>query len=164
MITDISDYFNNLINSISDSIYITLNTDELNNEIENNHFYINANSEIVSKIKIEDYINFINNLISKYQHKLLQSKIEVDLIFYMWFDSMAGQLRFNLINSNHKELPFSCKFLNTNNPDEVLSQFLNSNYLNGIQWNEFENIKNENTNKSIVENFELIVYQKRFQK
>ena len=51
---------------------------------------------------------------------------------------MNKQLRFNFINSNHDKLPFRCKLIFVDSEKEIIDDFLNSNYLEGIPWNELK--------------------------
>lgn len=46
------------------------------------------------------------------------------MIFYLWFDVMANQLRFNLISDFNKELPFKCDIQEVTTINEVISESL----------------------------------------
>ncbi|NER17539.1 hypothetical protein GWK10_09980 [Spongiivirga citrea] len=60
------------------------------------------------------------------------------MIFYLWFDEQAGQIRFNLINENHSKLPFTSKVEFAENQKIIISDFLESEYLNGIPFSELD--------------------------
>jgi hypothetical protein len=54
----------------------------------------------------------------------LNSLIKVDLIYYVWYDSGAGQLRFNFINANHSKLPFGAKLNLTVSERQIVEAFI----------------------------------------
>ena len=91
--------------------------------------------------------------------------MDINLIYYLWFDEQAGQLRFNFINSNHDKLPFGCKLVFVDSEKEIIDDFLNSNYLDGIPWSEFKVVdktKQENVaavEEENLETFTLKVYK-----
>lgn len=53
------------------------------------------------------------------------------MIFYVWFDEQAAQLQFNCISAEHKIPPFNVK-IKLVALDEIITNFLNSKYLEGI--------------------------------
>lgn len=162
------DYFNDLLSQISEPIYLTDKTDEINEEIKYNHWQLTFPIWIASQMTATDFLEFIQKVKDGYKKQLSDSKIEIDLIFYMWFDEMAGQLRFNFINSNHDKLPFGCKLKYTQEPEEIINQFLNSKYLDGIPLNELETIvtqeETEGVEKGLKKDFVLSVYQEKITK
>jgi hypothetical protein len=135
-----TDFFNDLSSHISDPIYLTDKTDEINEEINYNFWILSAPTDIISQITITDFLEFIQKVKDNYKYQLDKSQLNIDLIFYLWFDEMAGQLCFNFINSNHDKLPFGCRLIMTDRPEEIVDQYLKSNYQEGIPWNELETI------------------------
>ena len=99
------------------------------------------------------------------KQQLQQSDVDINLLYYLWFDEQAGQLRFNFINSNHDKLPFRCKLVFVDSEKEIIDDFLNSNYLDGIPWSEFKVVdktKQENVaavEEENLETFTLKVYK-----
>ena len=85
--------------------------------------------------------------------------MDINLIYYLWFDEQAGQLRFNFINSNHDKLPFGCKLVFVDSEKEIIDDFLNSNYLDGIHWSEFKVVdKAKQENVAAVEEDNLEIF------
>lgn len=171
MATSKKAFFKALSSQLSDPIYLTENTDEVIEEIYHNCWAIGAPSTIIKQIKASDLLAFIQNVKDNHQIKLNNSLLDINLIFYMWLDVQAGQLRFNFINSNHNKLPFDCKLKYTDNPEEIVNQFLNYNYHDGIPWDELESIETpeelEDANKlenEIKADFVLTVYQELIKK
>ena len=166
-----TEFFNELSNQIFDPIYLTDKTDEINDEIDNNLWALTAPKEIISQTTTTDFLEFIQKVKDNYKNQLDESPLDIDLIFYLWFDEMAGQLRFNFINSNHNKLPFECKLKYTDKPEEIVKQFIKSEYLEGISWNELETVetpeKIEEANRQereLLENFVLTVYHEKIKK
>jgi hypothetical protein len=165
------DYFNELSNYISDPIYLTDRTDEVRQEIEYNCWYLGATFDIIAQATITDFLEFIQKVKESYKNQLNNSQFDIDLIFYLWFDEMTGQLCFNFINSNHDKLPFACKLKHTDKQEEIIDKFRNSKYLEGIPHDELEEIDTpekmaeiECIEKMLKDNFVLTVYQEKIKK
>jgi hypothetical protein len=171
MTTNKTDFFKDLSNQISEPIYLTEKTDELNEEINHNQWILSAPADIISQSTTTDFLGFIQKVKGHYKNQLDKSQLEIDLIFYLWFDEVAGQLRFNFINSNHDKLPFGCKLNHTERPEEIVDQYLKSKYHYGIPWNELETLetpeqiaKVDTLEKELKGNFVLTVYQEKIKK
>ncbi|MCD6069020.1 MAG: hypothetical protein K0S33_3846 [Bacteroidetes bacterium] len=171
MITNKTDFFNDLSNQISEPLYLTDKTDELDEEINHNHWVLSATADIISQTTTTDFLEFIQKVKGHYKNQLDKSQLDIDLIFYLWFDEMAGQLSFNFINSNHDKLPFGCKLKHTDRPEEIVDLYLKSKYHEGIPWNELETIETpeqiaeaDRLEKELHDNFVLTVYQEKIKK
>ncbi len=171
MTTNKTDFFNNLSKQISEPLYLTDKTDEINEEINHNHWSFSAPTDIISQATTTDFLEFIQKIKDNYKNQLDKSQLDIDLIFYMWFDEMAGQLRFNFINSNHGKLPFVCKLKNIDRPEEIIDKYLKSQYHDGIPWYELEMIETpeqiaeaDSREKELHDNIELSVYQEKIKK
>jgi hypothetical protein len=91
---------------------------------------------------------------------LSKSKFEIGLIFYTWFDAQASQLKFNFINSNHVKLPFRTLINLVQSENEIIQDFLNSKYHNGIPFKELEKVESDeenNNNKYVVKAYKEIL-------
>ena len=166
-----NDFFNELSYQISEPLYLTNKTDEINEEINQNNWHLSAPADILSQTTAADFLAFIQKVKDNYKNQLNKSQFDIDLIFYMWFDEMACQLRFNFINSNHKILPFACKLKYTNSAEEIVDQYLKSQYHKGIPWNELEAIDTpeqiaeaEKGENELQDHFVLTVYQEKIKK
>ncbi len=166
-----TDFFNDLSSHISEPMYLTDKTDEVNEEINHNHWSLSAPTDIISQITATDFLEFIQKVKDHYKNQLDNSQLDIDLIFYMWFDEMAGQLRFNFINSNHDKLPFGCKLKLTDRPEEIIDQYIKSKYHEGIPCNELETIETpeqiaeaDSLEKKLIDNFVLTIYQEKIKK
>jgi|SRR6185436_4009318 len=157
-------YFDSLREFETTELFLTNTTDLVNDEIENNCVLISISAELAKQTSSTDFITFLNRVKTNRRQQLQESSLDVNLIYYLWFDEQAGHLRFNFINSNHDKLPFGCELVFVNNEKEILDSFLNSNYLEGIPWNELETIdttqqSNKITEDKTEETFTLNVYR-----
>lgn len=92
----------------------------------------------------------IKNRISQ----LDKSDKSIDLIFYSWFDEQAGNLNFNFINSGQENLPFKSELEFVDSLDSIISDFLDSKYIDGIPLDELEDVTDTNEETD----FKLKVY------
>jgi hypothetical protein len=164
-----ADFFNDLSSHISDTIYLTDRTDEVDLEIKHNYWAFVAPIEIVAQTTTCDLLEFIKKVKYNYNNQLNKSKLNIDLIFYLWFDEMSGQLCFNFINSNHDRLPFRCKLKYTVGQEEIVDEYLKSKYHRQvIPWNELQAIETPEEiaepdllEKDLYDNFILKVYKEK---
>lgn len=171
MTTNKAEYFNDLANQLSDPIYLTDKTDELDEEIKFNHWVLTAPSDIVTQTSQSEFLEFIQKVKDNYKIHLDKSELAIDLIFYLWFEE-PGELCFNFINSKHDKLPFGCKLKFTDSAGEVVDQYINSQYHDQVvPWDELQTIetpeeiaKAEKLEKELHDNFILTVYKERIKK
>lgn len=93
----------------SAELYVTESIEELKKEIYENMIPIGISENFVGAVEVNDILIFLERVKLNRKKQLLNSPIKVDLIYYVWYDSGAGQLRFNFINANHSKLPFGAK-------------------------------------------------------
>ncbi|GAB2800391.1 hypothetical protein GCM10027275_53010 [Rhabdobacter roseus] len=161
-----TDFFNDLSSQISEPIYLTDKTDEVNEEIKHNHWVLTAPSDIVAQTTTADFLEFIQKVKDNYKSQLDKSSLDIDLTFYLWFEE-PGELCFNFINSNHERLPFGCKLKYTDRPEEIVDEYLKSKYHDQvILWDELQSVETleeiaeaDRLEKELHDNFVLTVYQ-----
>ncbi|WP_256762464.1 hypothetical protein [Cohnella sp. WQ 127256] len=145
-------YFEDLKDIVLDSIFVGLSESDLQKEIETNMWRISIQQELASDITPEDFNEFISKVITNRQDQINRSASSRGMIFYLWFDLMASQLRFNLISEANNKLPFSCNIQIVTDPREVINVFLRSPFHNGLP------IEGHDDN-SKEEEFELKIYK-----
>ena len=166
-----ADFFNDLSSHMSEPIYLTDKTDEVNEEIKHNHWVLTAPSDIVAQTTTAEFLEFIQKVKDNYKSQLDKSPLDIDLTFYLWFEE-PGELCFNFINSNHDTLPFGCKLKYTDRPEEVVEQYLKSKYHDQVVlWDELETVETpeeiaeaDRLEKELHDNFVLRVYQEKIKK
>jgi hypothetical protein len=166
-----TDFFNDLSSHISEPMYLTDKTDEVNEEIKHNHWVLTAPSDIVAQTTTAEFLAFIEKVKDSYKRQLDNSSLDIDLTFYLWFEE-PGELCFNFINSNHERLPFGCKLKYTDRPEEIVDEYLKSKYHDQvIPWDELQTVETpeeiaeaNRLEKELHDNFVLTVYQEKIQK
>ena len=117
---------------IDDKIFIGSSADDLEQEIRNNMWCISISQDTSQQLSIKDLNNFLNKVIENRKQQIRQQETIWGMRFYLWFDSQAGQLRFNLISLCHNELPFKSKLRFVESLNEIIEDFLNYKYHDGI--------------------------------
>lgn len=108
----------------SDKLLITDSTDNVDQEIKNNCWSISINDELSNEFSADELASFLKEVKTDRREQLRESKIKVGLIYYLWADGQAGQLRFNFINSNHDKLPFGSQLTLVTMENEILTDYL----------------------------------------
>jgi len=133
----------NLKEIIESPLFIGYDKKLLDKEISTNMWAISFDNKIVKETSIDTLLEFIDNLVNKKKQQLSVLNICCPVIFYMWFDEMAAQLRFNIISGSAKSLPFGCQLNIINSPNSILIAFLQSQQNPEISWNELEEITDD---------------------
>jgi hypothetical protein len=118
------EFFKDIEDIKSDKLLITDSVDNLNEEIRNNCWSISINEELSKEISVDELANFLKEVKKDRQQQLRHSNSKVGLIYYIWVDGQAGQLRFNFINSNHDRLPFGSQLTFVAIEKEILTDYL----------------------------------------
>jgi len=109
-----------------------------NNAIIKNMWVLSFSLTAINEIHAQDLIKFVAKFLEKKRQEITQKGIASPIVFYMWFDEMAAQLRFNTIIAFNKKLPFGCKVDIVDSPEPIIQDFLASHYHDGIPWSELE--------------------------
>lgn len=104
---------------------------------------ISIEQKMARQIDIIDYVKFINDVIDNRRDQVKNATENHGMIFYLWFDRMASQLRFNLISNIHEELPFQCKLELIENIEPIIVEFLESPFHNGLPTEGYSGESNE---------------------
>ncbi len=134
-----SSFFDRLSNIIEDGIFIGITLDDLETELKNNTWFLSASQQEVKVLGKEILAAFFDKVIENRLKQIKNTPEKHGMIFYMWFDEQASQIRFSLISDFHESLPFGNPrliFLDT--PDLIYEQFLDSEYHDGIPFSELE--------------------------
>lgn len=151
-------------------LFLADQLDRLDEEIEQNCIWISISKAVAAQTSGTAFNEFLLRVKRNRQQQLQNSALSTDLIYYSWFDEQAGQFRFNLINAKHEKLPFGCELVFVESETEIVNQFLSSAYLDGIPWEELENVDSDcpaacPSNKDDGANsFQLKVYHQRLTK
>jgi hypothetical protein len=92
-------FFEQLAPIITDTLYIGVDKADLEKEIRQNMWTISASEEDRLTASVDDFERFISAVIEN-RYKQIQAS-DHGMIFYLWFDTQASQLRFCLISDFH---------------------------------------------------------------
>jgi len=162
------EFIESLEDIVIDEMFITTKTDLLDKEVSSNMWRISTDDDVASQLNTYDLLNVIKRIKTNRHEQLSKSEEEVDLIFYMWHDGQASQLRFNLINSNHKQLPFGAKINLVDSEALILNEFLKDDYHDEIPFSELKEIKSSENGEfppdEETKSFVLNVYKELIKK
>lgn len=146
---------------IDSPIFIAGDKELLDKEISTNMWDISFDDTLIKYMAMDNLLQFIDNLLNKKKQQLSELNVSCGAIFYMWFDEMACQLRFNLISDVHKKLPFGCQLNIVDSPHSILTHFLQSQCNQEILWDELEEINDGYDNAKDI--FILNVFVKKLE-
>lgn len=104
-----------------------MNVDE---ETKHNCWSISLDDDLAKVCTVENLADFLKEVKTDRKKQLRNSNLKVGLIYYLWIDKQVGQLRFNFINSNHKNLPFKAQVTLVQTEDEVISEYMKLQFEN----------------------------------
>lgn len=134
---------NDLEEIIESPIFIACGKNSLDKEISTNMWAISFDNAIIKQITIDKLLQFTDNLLNQRKQQLSALNVYCGVIFYMWFDEMASQLRFSMISGLNKTLPFGCQLNIVDSRNTILAQFLQSQHNSEIGWDELKEIINQ---------------------
>jgi hypothetical protein len=141
---------------IEDELYIGVSVDDLQQEIQQNMWLLSKPTGFDESL--QDWLDLINHIIDNRKQQIAKSS--QSMIFYLWFDEQASQLRFNLINDSHEFLPFNSNIELVPSFYKIVEAFWTSPYHDGIPFVELDDIPlNETTNDSSLSTHVLQVYK-----
>ena len=94
-------------------------------EIYHNMWCIGLEDDLIKSITCKELKHVVNRLIENRQQQLKHINFHKNVVFYMWFDQQALQLRFNIISGDETKLPFGCKVQLVNDFESILNNFMN---------------------------------------
>lgn len=97
---------------------------EQSEEIYHNMWCISLKNDLVESIVLSQLEHFVDKLILHKEQQLNNINFHKNVVFYMWFDQQALQLRFNIITGDTKSLPFKCKLCLHSEAKYILNNFV----------------------------------------
>lgn len=147
-----------LVKVIESPIVIT-NNESIEIETDCNMWTIGISESLIDKLSVQDLEDFIAKLLKRRSNQLTALGVSRVVTFYLWFDAQALQLRFNLISSVNKPLPFGCKLTFLENCTPILQDFIITTKKVALQEEQVEYISLEDDNDDDDEdNFALNIY------
>ena len=145
---DKNEFFHDLEEIVVDPLFIGDSKDDIDQEILNNTWSISVSNELSIQLSVKDFIDFFGEVISNRNKQIKISN--KGMLFYVWFDWQAAQLRFNLISDYDSKLPLSCEIETIDNLEPIIEEFLSFPYHDGFPveeiFEEDEGVEEDNNN------------------
>lgn len=123
-----------------DAIFIGSSLDDLPAEIRTNQWLLTLSQEQCEYLTTADLLHLFVKIVANRQRQLDQAGCDHGMIFYLWFDEQALQLRFNLISDFHERLPFGCQLNILPTPEPILDRYLHYPYHETIPWEDLQEV------------------------
>ena len=146
-----------LLEVIEPPIVITKN-ESIEMETDYNMWAIDISESLVDKLNVKDLEEFITELLKKRSNQIVALGVNKAVTFYLWFDAQALQLRFNLISSVNKPLPFGCKLMYLETYIPILQDFITTIKKVVLREEQIEYINPEDDSDDAEDDFTLGVY------
>jgi hypothetical protein len=143
---------------INDSLCLSGDQSE---EIYHNMWCITLEDNFIKSIKIQQLEHFISNLIENRKQQLKHINYKKNVVFYMWFDQQALQLRFNIITGDAKSLPFGCTVRLNNTFESILNNFITTVKDVSQHGDQIEFFNNQDEDDEDEEEYVLDVFVKK---
>ena len=132
----------------SDPLTVDKSEEGLLFECRENLWTFSVSQRQAEVITVEDVLNFLSGVMQARERQLKARPGPINpMVFYCWFDEQASQLRFSLVSTAHKRLPFGATVEETNNFAQIVKLFLSNRYHNGIPLEEFKVVEVEKLDK-----------------
>lgn len=143
----------------TDEIVIGSSRDDLLTETRANQWLMTLSHEQCQSLTISDLLTLFERIIENRQQQLDQANVDHGMIFYLWFDEQALQLRLNLISDSQERFPFGCQLNVLLTPESILDRYLHYSYHEAIPWDELHEVSQEWKADDGEKPFVLDVYQ-----
>jgi len=115
----------NYFSLIKEEIFVARNHDEEEQESLRNLCIIELNENEKKQVNSDDLKSLILKIVKNKEQEIIQNYRNIIVVFYMWHDEMADQLRFSFITYKKNEnLPFNCKIILSDTMDLIIKNFL----------------------------------------
>jgi hypothetical protein len=107
-------------------------------ETATNMWCVSFDDNILESFSKEQFEEFVVAIIENRKQQITQMYNSLPSTFYMWFDEMAVQLRFNILSGHAIQLPFGCHVEIVDSIESIWQEFKDSRHQEGISWSELE--------------------------
>lgn len=123
---------------LDSSVLITRSMSLKDEEIAKNTWCLSFVDNVLKSLSKEQFEEFVITLIDKKKKQIAQIHDSLPVTFYMWFDEMAAQIRFNILSGHNIQLPFGCRVEVVDSIETIWKELKTSHYQDGISWSELE--------------------------
>lgn len=110
---------------------VVVRPDDVVGEATANLWSFALSREQAEVVSVRDVVEFACQVEASRRKWLLHHN-RGPMTLYWWHDEMAGQLRFSLVSSVHKTLPFGCNVVAAESIEAIAEDWLSSPYLFGL--------------------------------
>jgi len=146
---------------ITDTMFIGSSRDDLAKEIRTNMWGIALSDEQCELLTTSDLLDLVARITKTRQQQLDQANGDHGMVFYLWCDQQALQLRFNLISDVHEHLPFACQLNLVTTPEPILDRYLRMPSHEEILRRGLQDVSEAYTDDAAERPLQLDVYQLR---
>lgn len=133
---DKNEFFHSLEEIVVDPLFIGESLQDLAEETTNNTWSISISKELATEILAEDFIFFIQRVMTNRREQIKGSNNRDEMLFYIWFEWQSAQIKFNLISDYDTALPFGCEIEITHKLEPIIEEFLRFPYHDGFPFEE----------------------------
>ena len=126
---------------IISTIYLEEETATSQENILENTWAITCSNKLLKKMKLKDLCRFVSHLIQYRSEQISQMDLSTKATFYIWFDALALQLRFNILSGENIELPFGCTLNFVTSYEVILQQYFHAAQNNALYGNYYKILK-----------------------
>jgi hypothetical protein len=125
---------------ITDKVLISTDVNKIDEAMKNLWvFSIDWDSKKVTK---EELLCFYKAVVISRSNYLKEHFPAVKMVFYTWYDDLAGNLRFSMISDTKGKLPFGCNIHHVDSISVIIQEYIDGEYKGFIPISEFEDVTN----------------------
>ncbi len=136
-----TEYFGEYLhNLVTFPLYVGSSPSDVHEEARRNMWSISISQEQAEALTKEDFLTFIEEVLQYKTRQVQDSDTDHGMLFYVWFDEQACQLRGSLVSDFHLRPPFACSLQLVDTPEDIVDNFLSSKYHDGIPSSELQEV------------------------
>ncbi len=123
---------------INNSVLITGSLVLKDEETAINMWRFSFDDKVFESLSQEQFESFVIALVDKKKQQIAEMYNSFPSTFYMWFDEMANQFRFNLLSGHTVQLPFGCSLEIVDSIEPIWQEWKELQYHEELSWSEVE--------------------------
>lgn len=116
---------------IEDPMFIGNSIEDLDKETAENTWSVSMGQELANAFTMEELVSFFTQVQTNRKEQIVQTSNH-SMIFYVWFDWQAAQLKFSLISDFHEKLPFGGNYKTIERIEPIIAEFLQFQFHDGF--------------------------------
>lgn len=145
---------------VEDRLYVSNAPADIGRECRANLWCISIGGSLADQLTVDELADFLQTVKNNRREQLLAHPNQRPMLFYVWYDGQAGQLRFSLVSETDIGLPFGCKLQPVDAVTRILQLCLESPHLDGIPFEELREVPLDEPSEELEE-FVLEIFSER---